>query len=141
MPERWTWGATVHANGTVSVLKARIVVAALERRGIDDEPVLRDVQLSRQALAWIETRVRFDAVSKRWEFAAVAAVDSAFGGHAAEGLPTGGGDVFDYFISSAATLGESLSRVAQYSRICDGQDLVLTVEPRHARLVRFVQTP
>ncbi len=129
-------------NGTVSVLAARPAIDALEKRGIDAQLALRAAQLSREALASTENRLPHVSVRRLWEAAAAAAHDRSFGVHVAEALPTGAYDLFDYVLSAAATVGEGLTRLAQYVRlIYDHSSLRLVIEPRHVRLVRRVAAP
>jgi AraC-like DNA-binding protein len=129
-------------SGTVSVLPARAVVDALGKRNIDVEPVLRAAQLSRAALASIDNRLPHESICRLWEEAAAAAHDPSFGVHVAEALPTGAYDVFDYVLSTAATVGEGLTLLARYVRlIYDCSNLHLVVEPRIARLPSSVPVP
>ena len=128
-------GAAAAADATVSVLAARCVVAALEARGVDPEPILRAAELSRAALAQSEARLPFLAIRALWESAADAAGDPSFGVHVAEALPIGALDVLDYVISAEATAGASLSRLMRYVRLVHGlADLRLVVEPPHATI-------
>lgn len=130
------------ASGTVSVLPARAVIDALDKRGIDVEPVLRAAQLSRQALASIDNRLPHESIRRLWEEAAAAAHDPSFGVHVAEALPTGAYDVFDYVLATAATVGEGLTLLTRYTRlIYDRSNLHLVVEPRIARLTNRVPVP
>jgi len=124
-------------DGSVSVLTARPVVEALEKRGIDADPILRAAELSREALLTIENRLPHVSVRTLWEAAAVAANDPAFGVHVAEGLPSGAYDVLEYIVSAAETVGAGISRLTRYiPLIHDHSTMQLAVEPGLARLVR-----
>ncbi len=123
----------------MSVLTARPAVEALEARAVDAEPCLRAAGLSRAALASIENRLPFAAVKKLWEAAAVAAHDRSLGVHAAETLPSGAYDLFDYLMSAAQTVEAGILRWTRYVRlIYDRSNLELIVEPASARVVRRV---
>ncbi|HVN30861.1 MAG TPA: AraC family transcriptional regulator ligand-binding domain-containing protein, partial [Thermoanaerobaculaceae bacterium] len=127
---------------TVSVLPARAAVDALGKRGIDAEPVLTAAQLSREALAQVDNRLPHESVRRLWEAAAEADDDPSFGVHVAEALPTGAYDVFDYVISTAATVGEGLTLLTRYVRLInDRSNLHLVVEPHLARLSSCVSVP
>ena len=115
--ETLTRGANVKLTGTVSVLTARPAVDALDERGIDVEPALRAAQLSREALASNENQLPHQSVQRLWEAAAEASHDRFFGVHVAEALPTGAYDLMDYLLSTAATVGEGLARLARYDRL------------------------
>ncbi len=129
-------------SGTVSVLPARAVIDALEKRDIDVEPVLRAAQLSREALASADNRLPYESIGRLWEAAAAAAHDPSFGVRVAEALPTGAYDVFDYLLATAATVGEGLALLTRYVRlIYDRSNLHLVVEPRIARLTERVPVP
>jgi AraC-like DNA-binding protein len=129
------------ADATVAVLAARPAVAALEARGIDPTASLRAAQLSREALASVESRLPFAAVRALWEAAADVACDPSFGVHVAEALPIGALDVLDYVMSAEATAGAALSRLMRYVRLVhDAADLRLVVEPDHARVVGGVRS-
>lgn len=129
-------------NGTVSVLAARPAIDALDKRGIDVESVLKEAQLSREALASSENRLPHQSMRLLWEAASAAARDRSFGVHVAEALPTGAYDLFDYVLSAAATVGEGLERLTQYVRlIYDHSNWHLVIEPRHVRLIRRVAAP
>lgn len=131
--------AIVGEADSASVLAARPVVVALERRGIDPRPALRTAGLSREALNSIDTRLPFRAVRALWETGSEVSGDPSFGIHVAEGLPDGAYDVFEYLLSTASTVGEGLSRLAPYVRLIhDHSELRLVLEPRHARLL-FLQ--
>jgi len=132
----------VKPSETVSVLPARAAVDALGKRGIDAEPVLRAAQLSREALAQVDNRLPHESVRRLWEAAAEADDDPSFGVHVAEALPTGAYDVFDYVISTAATVGEGLTLLTRYVRLInDRSNLHLVVEPHLARLSSCVSVP
>lgn len=129
-------------SGTLSVLAARAVVDALDKRDIDVEPVLRAAQISREALASVDNRLPHESIRRLWEAAATAAHDPSFGVHVAEALPTGAYDVIDYVLSTAATVGEGLTLLTKYFRlIYDHSNLHLVVEPRFVRLPRRVPVP
>lgn len=137
-------GASGRSAGTVSVVAARAAIDGLVARRVDVEPALKAAQLSREALASIETRLPYASVMRLWEAASVAAEDPGFGVHVAEKLPLGSYDVLDYMVAVAATAGEAIGRIADYFRLIhDRSDVRLIVEPRHARLVRRgpVQAP
>ena len=128
--------AAAAADATVTVLAARPAVAALEARGLDPAASLRAAQLSREALASVESRLPFLGVRALWEAAADAAGDPSFGVHVAEALPIGALDVLDYVISAETTAGAALSRLMRYVRLVhDAADLRLVIEPPHARIV------
>jgi AraC-like DNA-binding protein len=118
------------------VLTARPAVAALERRGIDPGPALRTAGVSREALESIDTRLPLGAMGALWEAASELSEDPSFGIHVAEELPDGAYDLFEYLLSTAATVGEGFARLAPYVRLLhDDAELRLVVEPRYARLV------
>ena len=133
--------AALAADGTMTVLAARPVVAALEARGVDPEASLRAAGLSRDTLASIENRLPYLGVRALWEAAADAAGDPSFGVHVAEVLPSGALDVLDYVISAEATAGASFSRLIRYVRLVhDAANLRLVVAPAHASIVGGVPT-
>jgi AraC-like DNA-binding protein len=132
----------VKLNPTISVLTARPAVDALNKRGIDVEPALRAARLSREALASNENRLPHQSVQRLWEAAAEAAHDRFFGVHVAEALPTGAYDLLDYLLSTSATVGEGLARLAHYARlIYDHADWKLVIEPGDVRLIRRLAAP
>jgi AraC-like DNA-binding protein len=126
----------------MSVLTARPTIAALEKRGLSADAVLRAARLSRDALGSLDHRLPHRNVRLLWEEAAATARDPWFGVHVAEALPQGAYDLFDYLLATAATLGEGLTRLAEHARlIYDHWTLRLVIEPRGARLVASVPTP
>jgi AraC-like DNA-binding protein len=122
--------------GAMSVVTARPVIRALEDRGVDAERVLAAARLSRQALGSFDNRLPHDQVRTLWEAAASACRDGAFGVHVAEALPAGAYDLFDYLLATAATLGDSVARLARHVRLLhDHTRLHVIVEPRSARVI------
>ena len=115
---------------------------ALARRSIDAAELLRLTGLTPEALASIDHRLPAERVMRLWELAADATGDPSFGVHAAEALPGGGYDVIDYILSTAATVGDALSRFVRYTRLVfDHSTWELEIEPRHVRLARHVIKP
>ena len=81
--------AGVSRGGTISVVMARPVVAALERSGLDPRRVLRAANVAQKALSAIETRLPAQNVRALWEQAAAATRDRSFGVHVAQAVPPG----------------------------------------------------
>ena len=129
-------GAALAADGTMTVLAARPVIAALESRGVDPGASLAAAGLSHDALASVEDRLPYPSVRALWEAAADASGDPSFGVHVAEALPSGALDVLDYVISAETTAGASFSRLLRYVRLVhDAVKLRLVVEPAHASII------
>lgn len=135
-------GARVTGDDSASVLTARVVVAALERRGIAPDPALGAAGISREALKSIDTRLPFQAVRALWEAGSEVSGDLSFGIHVAEELPDGAYDLFEYLLSTASTVGEGLLRLVPYVRLIhERSELRLVVEPRFARLLFLRAAP
>jgi AraC-like DNA-binding protein len=123
-------------------LSVRIVIDALERRGVDASGVLKAAHLSREALASPEHRVPYETAQQIWETAAALVKDEAFGVHVAEELAMGDYDIFDYIQAVSSTVGEGLHQLERYARLLyDHANFELIAEPLGARLVRRVANP
>jgi AraC-like DNA-binding protein len=135
-------GASARGTGSVSVVAAKPAVQALEQRGIDPAPALREARLLPTALGSFDNRLPHPAVAALWEAAARLAGDPWLGMHAARDLPPGSYDLFDYLLSTPATVGAGIERLVAYARLVyDHTNLRLVVEPRDARIVRRVPVP
>jgi AraC-like DNA-binding protein len=121
----------------MSVLTARPVVEALERRRIDPAPALGAAGITREALSQIENRLPAENVRDLWEAAAIAARDRSFGVHVAEQLPLGTFDLVEYLFATSENLGEGLRRITEYIRLIqEPAPLRLVIEPLSAVIVR-----
>jgi AraC-like DNA-binding protein len=121
-------------SGTMSVVAAKPVVEALERRGIDPEPVLRSAGIARGALDWLENRLPRDRVRTLWDAAGVAAHDPAFGLHVAESHPIT--ELVEYIFATSPNVGDGLARLTKYLALVDDHaDLRVVSEPLAARVV------
>jgi AraC-like DNA-binding protein len=121
----------------MSVVLARPVLAALDRIGIDAQPVLRAANVSPAALDAIENRLPAENVRALWEHAAAAAHDRSFGVHVAQAVPPGTIDVIEYIFATSQNLGDGLTRLTKYNRLVhDPSTTELVVEPLAARYIR-----
>jgi len=125
--------------GSLSVVAAKPAVAALERQGLDPAPALREAHLTPAALSSFDYRLPHASVRALWEAAARLAGDGWFGLHTGRDLPAGDYDLFDYLLSTSATVGDGIKRLVSYARlIYDHTNLRLIAEPADARIVRRV---
>ena len=132
-------GAKVPGVGSRSAVAAQPVVAALLARGLDPGPVLRAANLGPRALESLDYRLPHASVRTLWEAAATAAGDRWFGMHVALALAPGMYDLFDYVLSTPATVGDAIQRFTRYARLVyDHSNLHLVVEPLKGRIVRRV---
>ncbi|HVR61376.1 MAG TPA: AraC family transcriptional regulator [Polyangia bacterium] len=132
-------GAKAAGVGSLLAVAARPAVAALQARGLDPVPVLRAANLGPQALESLEYRLPHASVRTLWEDAAAAAGDRWFGMHVALSLAPGMYDLFDYMLSTPATVGDAIQRFTRYARLVyDHSNLHLIVEPLWGRIVRRV---
>ena len=137
--EGLTPGANAAGIGSLLAVAAKPAVAALEKRGLDPGPVLRTAQLGPRALESLEYRLPHASVRTLWEAAAVSAGDRWFGMHVALALAPGMYDLFDYVLSTPATVGDAIQRLTRYARLVyDHSNIHLVVEPLNARIVRRV---
>jgi AraC-like DNA-binding protein len=124
-------------RATMSVLTARPVVEALERRRIDAGLALRTAGITREALAQIENRLPAKNVAELWEAGAVAAGDRSFGVHVAEEVPVGSFDLIEYLFAASENLGEGLRRVTEYIPLVEEPSPIrLVLEPQVTLMVR-----
>jgi AraC-like DNA-binding protein len=134
-----TGGAKVAGVGSLSAVAARPAVAALQARGLDPGPVLRAANLGPRALESLEYRLPHASVRTLWEAAAAIAGDRWFGMHVALALPPGMYDLFDYLLSTPATVGDGIHQFTRYSRLVyDHSNIHLVIEPLKGRIVRRV---
>ncbi len=134
-----TGGANVAGVGTLSAVAAKPAIAALQARGLDPGPVLRAANLGPQALDSLEYRLPHASVRTLWETAAATAGDRWFGMHVALTLAPGMYDLFDYVLSTPATVGDAIQRFTRYARLVyDHSNIHLIVEPLRGRVVRRV---
>jgi len=137
--EMLTGDAKVAGVGSVSAVAAKPAVAALQARGLDPGPVLRAAHLGPQALESLDYRLPHASVRTLWEAAAATAGDRWFGMHVALGLAPGMYDLFDYVLSTPATVGDAIQRFTRYARLVyDHTNIHLVVEPLKGRIVRRV---
>jgi len=137
--EMLTGGATVTGVGSLSAVAAKPAVAALQARGLDPGPVLRAAHLGPQALESLDYRLPHASVRTLWEAAAATAGDRWFGIHVALALAPGMYDLFDYVLSTPATVGDAIQGFTRYARLVyDHTNLHLVVEPLKGRIVRRV---
>jgi AraC-like DNA-binding protein len=129
----------VEGVGSLSAVAAKPVIAALQARGLDPGPVLRAAHLGPQALESLDYRLPHASVRTLWEAAAATAGDRWFGMHVALTLAPGMYDLFDYVLSTPATVGDAIQRFTRYARLVyDHSNIHLVVEPLRGRIVRRV---
>ncbi len=106
---------------------------------MDPAPALAEAHLMAAALESFDNRLPHAAVRALWEAAARRAGDAWFGLRTARDLPAGDYDLFDYLLSTSATVGAGIKRLISYARlIYDHTNLRLLIEPGDARIVRRV---
>jgi AraC-like DNA-binding protein len=117
----------------------RVLMAYLEKRGVDTAPIRRRAGLEGVDLAHPEQRVPESVPRVAWELAAEATGDEAIGIHVAEAWTPGAADVLDYAFCASPTLGDALGQVARYARVMhDRFTISLVPEGAGARLALAV---
>jgi AraC-like DNA-binding protein len=126
---------------TVSVRFPRILVLALEERGVDVSAFLARLGIERSLLDNPDGRLPAPADDLLWAAAPTLAKDDDFGLHLGERLPTSAFDLISYTMRSSPTLGGAFERLARYTKLL--RDLAtIAVETRgdDAR-IRFALGP
>ena len=102
---------------TVTGFAAKAAIAALRKRNVEPQPLLRRAGLSDRALDNPRDRISALSQVKFLEYAAEAMNDTVFGLHLAEQANPREAGLLFYVVSAAKTLGESLALFARYCQI------------------------
>jgi len=94
-----------------------MIVAAARAMGADSAALAAHANFDSARGSDPDARIPIGIETLLWDEAARVTGDGAFGVHAAQGLRPGMFDVIDYAVRTAATLLESLERLARYNRL------------------------
>jgi AraC-like DNA-binding protein len=134
-------GRRYERSTTVSALLLRPIVAALQKLGIEAEPVLEGVGIDSSLLVEDEERLPVQLMSRLWDRAVLVSGREDFGLLAASGVEPNALHVIGYLAASSATVGEALARVRRFTNLLtNGVQLRLEEREPEARLV-FVSLP
>lgn len=117
----------------VSARIAALIALRLQACGVSPDPVFRAAGLALSVAQDPDLRIPLRMEERLWDAAAEASADPLFGLHAAESIRSGRFDVLDYVIRTAATLRESLQRLARYNRLLHDV-ATFTLVPRGSEL-------
>ncbi|MET0343241.1 MAG: AraC family transcriptional regulator [Polyangiales bacterium] len=116
----------------------RVILDALEARGIDPVPVLRDAGFARDAFRDPNARLAAIDTARLWRRAAVCANDPAFGLFASSLVRPTTFHALGYAVFASATLRDALQRLLRYGHlVSDAAELDLETTRKSARL-RFL---
>lgn len=122
---------------TVLAVPTRAIVDASARAGVDPEILYRASGLCAAQIYDPDGRIPLSSSMKLWEAAYAHSGDPLLSVRAACGLPFGEYKVFDYLASNSRTVGEALTLVGRFWRICDPRMNVRTVREHGLVHLRF----
>ena len=127
-------------EGTVSAATITMLTHALQERGIDTVALIEEAGLPS---SWgANARLPASAGAALWQAAVRATGDDDLGIHLAAHRGEGTLGVFDYAVSTAASLGAGWQRMARYFRLLhDSTELTTTVTSAHATLRHRLVAP
>ena len=132
-----------HGPARPSVLSSwtRVILDALDARGIDPVPVLRDAGFARDAFADPNARLSAVDTARLWRRAAACAADPAFGLFASSFVRPTTFHALGYAVFASSTLRDALQRLLRYGHlVSDAADLDLETTRKAARLSFVVRS-
>src|SRR5262245_2246120 len=126
---------------TVSVRFPRILVLALEERGVDVSAFLARLGIERSLLDNPDARLPTDADDLLWAAAPALARDDDIGLHLGERLPTTAFDLISYTMRSSPTLGGAFERLARYTKLLRDQATIAVETRGDDARIRFALGP
>ena len=126
---------------TVSVRFPRILVLALEERGVDVSAFLARLGIERSLLDNPDARLPTDADDLLWTAAPALARDDHIGLHLGERLPTTAFDLISYTMRSSPTLGDAFERLARYTKLLRDQATIAVVTRGDDARISFALGP
>jgi AraC-like DNA-binding protein len=119
----------------VAVTSTLAMVRTAEARGFPTADLLASAGLSREVLEDPDARIPGDAAFRLWQALIERTGDAALQLAAPTQLPFGAYRVIDYLVGASATVGEGVTRFAQFFRlIADAISLTVEEEPGGQRL-------
>ena len=107
----------------IAARPASFIVAALRRRGVDPEPLLKEVGLARGDLADPDNRVPYAAVLGLAERAATATGDAGFGLRLGASIDPRDSGLLGFVLLNSPTLLDALGNLKRYFRVIgEGED-------------------
>jgi len=142
MRERGMTGGRGHRMApTVSVRFPRLLVLALEERGVDVSAFLARLGVERSLLDNPDARLPTPVDDLLWAAAPALAKDDDFGLHLGERLPSSAFDVISYTMRSSPTLGGAFERLARYARLLRETAEIAVEAARGTARIRFALAP
>jgi len=109
-------------NGnTATILYVRSLIPVVAARGLSQERFLNILGLTEATLDDIDARVSKETVAKAWSISAELTGDVHLGLMASLYAPLGTFPALDHIAANMPTVGEGLSSIARYCRLCDSE--------------------
>ena len=135
-PAKLDLNASASSASTVSMHAVRVLFGALGRAGVSKAKLLQAIGLSEDQLEQQDARIPIEEVQRLAEHGIDLSGDPAFGLHWAESMSVETFAPISYLVAHAATLGEGLDALLQFSRLLSDQSHVEVQRAGHsARLL------